>query len=172
MLVGFIAVIVILLVIVGFMSSDGTGSKDGGARFITEAKKIAAMMSHMENESQFYYARVESYAGIGMDYFEDVEFQKDLMVHTDPDGPMLKEDWENWPDETVFPSPYTGPYIELRGPAAGEMRIIVAPLNNGQNMGIFIIKRIFDNPEDSAIDPAFPKVLEKVLSFDPDYIGG
>lgn len=172
MLVGFIVVIVILLVIIGLMFNSGTAGADQGAKYITEAKKIGTILYHLKNESQFYYARNESYAGIDMGYFADVEFQRDLMVQTDPDGPMRKADWENWPDESVFPDNYTGPYIELRGSAAKEMRIVVAPLNNGENMGIFIMRRIFDDPADSKIDESFSRVLEKVLSSDPDYIGG
>lgn len=172
MLVGFIAVIVILLVIVALFSGSGTSAKDSGARYITEAKKVGAMLYHMKNESQFYYSRAESYNGIGMDYFSDIEFQRDLMVQTDPNGPMLKADWENWPSLTVFPDNYTGPYIELVGAGASEMRIIVAPLNSGKNMGIYIMKKIWANPSDTKLDPIFPQILEKVLSSDPDYIGG
>lgn len=172
MLVGFIVVIVFLLVIVGIMSGTGTSGVDQGAKYITEAKKVGSIIHHLKNESQFYYARNETYAGVDMSYFADVGFQRDLMVLTDPSGPMLKAEWENWPDKTVFPDNYTGPYIELRGAAAREMRIVVAPLNNGENMGIFIMRKVFANPADSNIDEVFPKVLERVLSSDPDYVGG
>lgn len=167
MLIGFIVLIVFLLVIVGLMSSSSLSNDSSGTKYITEAKKIQVMLSNMENESQFYFARDETFNGIGIKYYENIGFHPELIVPQDPSGSMSKNDWENWPDETYFPSPYSGPYIELKGSAAKDLRVVISPLNNGNNMGIYILKR-----KGSTVDPVFLKTLEKVLSSDSNYIGG
>lgn len=160
MFIGFIAVVIILLVIVVLMST-GTLSGTQNSQYITESKKVVALLSHLKNESKFYYSKNETFEGIDMSYFDQHNFASDLMKY----DTLTDTEWSGWPIQVA--SPYTGPSIAIGGTAGDNIRIIVASDNNGQNAGFYMIKRI-SNP----VNPDFNKVLEKTLSEDTTYIGG
>ena len=176
MFVGFIAVVVILLIIVGLMSTGSlSGSKN--SNYIAEAKKVQAMLSNINNEGSFFYSKKnETFSGIDMDYFVDSKFAPNYMV-TDNPG-MNEDDWDGWPtidqgealdanDDGVLDSPYTGAYIKLNGTPGDQMRIIVTPINNGKQAGVFILKK-----KVNTIPEEYVKILESTLANDPSYIGG
>ena len=168
MFVGFIAVVVILLVIVGLMAISGTKNSQN-SNYITEAKKVHAMLSNLEAESKYYLARSENndFAGIDTNYLVEANFAPSHMVVNNPG--MNSADWSGWPTgvDGGFPDPYTGPYLKIGGTAGDDMRIVIAPINNGKNMGIFIMKKKVNN-----IPPEYTKILEKELANDANYIGG
>ena len=170
MFIGFIAVLIILLVIVGFMMSGVLSSSQSG-QYMTEAEKVHSLLNQASNITKFYYVKDETYSGLTMDFFIKNKFNQNNIVVTDPNGGMNSADWDGWPSTSdnggVFPDPYTGPYIVVNGTAGTDVRIIVSPINNGQNAGFFIVKK-----KSSSIDPVFFKILEKSLSKDPLYIGG
>ncbi len=165
MLVGFIAVIVILLVIIGLFSSNLLSSNSKGAQYVTEAQKVNIMLSNMNGQAKFYYGGHGSYKDISVQYFKDIGFKEAKIVNQDPSGSMDSDHWENWP--TGVTSPYTGPYIELGGSAGGQLRILVVPQNDDQNAGFFILKE-----KANTLDPTFLKILERTLAGDSAYIGG
>jgi len=176
MFVGFIAVIVILLIIVGLMSTGAiSGSKN--SNYIAEAKKVQAMLSNMNNEGSFYYSQAsETFSGIDMNYFVRTRFAPTLMVTNNPG--MNEDDWDGWPtidtgeeldadNDGILDSPYTGAYIKLGGTPGDQMRVIVTPINNGNQAGIFILKK-----KENTIPEEYIKILEATLANDPSYIGG
>jgi hypothetical protein len=166
MFIGFIAVVIILLVIVALMAT-GVFSGADTAEYMTQAKKVHALMSQVEGESKFYYAQNDqSYSGISMDYFLAHDVAKGQMV---PSGNMASADWDGWPAAADVPlaDPYTGPYIPLGGPAGDQMRIIAVSINNGQSVAFHILKL-----KANTVDPIYLKILEKALASDPNYIGG
>lgn len=166
MFVGFIAVVVILLVIVALMSSGALSGSDK-AQYMTEAKKVHALFSQLQGESKFYYSQAnESYTGISMDYFLMHDFAKGLMV---PNSNMVSADWEGWPAaaDGGFPDPYTGPYIKLGGPAGDDLRVVVTSINNGQSAAFHILKK-----KGTTVDSSYLMILEKTLAADQNYIGG
>lgn len=165
MLIGILVLVVLILVIVTVMSSSSLSDKNGGSKYIAEAKKVAVMMNDLKGAAQFYYTNNESYAGIDMNYFKGIHFYDTNMVDQDPSGQMIKDNWTNWPPN--LEDPYTGPYLELGGTPGDQMRIIVAPIGEGETMGVYLMKNI-----NSTFDPQYSVVLEKVLSTDPDYLGG
>ena len=163
MFVGFIAVVVILLVIVGLMSSGGNQTQDG-ARYITEAKKVKTVTHLMSGEAKFYYVRNETFLGLTMDYFKDTEFAAEKFV---PTSNMSSDDWSGWPTaDGGFPDPYTGGYIKVGGPAGDDLRIIATSINDGKNLAIYLVKR-----KDNNIDPTYLQILEKTLASDPNFVG-
>jgi len=176
MFVGFIAVVVILLIIVGLMSTQSlSGSQN--SNYIAEAKKAQAMLSNLANEGSFYYSQAdESFSGIDMNYFVHGRFAPKLMV-TDNPG-MDQDNWDGWPtidtgealdadNDGVLDSPYTGAYIKIGGTANDQMRVIVTPINNGKQAGIFILKK-----KDNTLPTEFVKIFESVMANDSTYIGG
>lgn len=170
MFVGFIAVIVILLVIVGLMSSGVLGGSQNSS-YITEAKKAHSLLSSMRGESKFYYAKGETFEGIGMDYYQANKFGGSQMKTDAGIGGMNSADWDGWPTTSdnggVFPDPYNGYYMTLGGTAGDDYRIIVTAVNEGRNASFFILKR-----KGTTTPEVFGKILEKTLSSDPSYIGG
>ena len=176
MFIGFIAVIVILLIIVGFMATGGVSGSDNST-YITEAKKAQALISNLGSETSYYYIGNETFNDLDMNYFVSHNFAPNLVV-TDNPG-MAKDDWDGWPDsidsskgldadgDNELDDNYSGPYIKLGGSAGTQIRLIVGPVNGGNNAGIFILKK-----KDNTLDPNFVKILENTLSTDPTYIGG
>jgi len=176
MFVGFIAVVVILLIIVGLMS---TGSLSGSqnSNYIAEAKKVQALLSNVASEGSFYYTQGdESFSGIDMNYYANSNFAPTLLV-TDNPG-MNEADWEGWPTidknerldadgDGILDSPYTEPYIKLGGTAGDQMRIIVTPINDGKQAGIFLLKK-----KNNTLPADYVRILEQTLANDPAYIGG
>lgn len=168
MLVGFIAVVVILLVIIGIMAVNGTQGDDGG-RYAAEATKAAALISNLRDEGKFYYTRGETFNGISMKYFEDIGFAEHQMVSELDNTGMSSNDWVGWP-ASGLDDPYTGPYLPLNGPVGDNMRLVVVPLNKGQAFGIYLLKKA--NATDAELDPKYLKVLERTLAKDSGYVGG
>ena len=167
MFVGFIAVVVILLIIVGLMST-GALSSGSNADYLTEAKKVQALLSNVEGEAKFYSIEGDySFKNLDMDYFTRVRFAPSNMVTANPG--MSSADWEGWPTSADggFPDPYTGPYLKIGGYAGDQIRLVVAPINNGQHAGVFILKQ-----KVNTLDPDYVKILETTLAADPEYIGG
>lgn len=168
MFVGFIAVVVILLVIVGFMSSGALNGGADTAAYTTEVKKIHALFSQIQGESKFYYSgNNESYSNISMQYFLDHKFAGSQMI---PSGSMASADWDGWPaaaDAGSFADPYLGPYIKVGGPAGDQMRIVVVPINNGKSAAFHILKK-----KVNTIPSQYVILLERTLASDPNYIGG
>lgn len=168
MFVGFIAVVVILLVIVGLMSSGALNSGADTAAYTTEVKKTHALFSQIQDESKFYYAaNNESYKDISMEYFKSHKFGGAQMVAS---GNMSSADWSGWPaaaDPGSFADPYLGPYIKVGGPAGDQMRIVVVPINNGQSAAFHVLRKTVNT-----IPSEFVILLEKTLASDPNYIGG
>lgn len=163
MFIGFIAVVIILLVIVALMAS-GVFSGTKNSQYLTEAKKVHALLGHLKNESKFYYSKNETFSGISMNYFNNYDFAADLMVYEELDSTK----WDGWPvTDDAFPAIYTGPSIKIGGSAGDDMRILVAPINSGKNAGFFLIKK-----KDSSVSPVFTKIIERTLAGDPAYIGG
>lgn len=166
MFVGFIAVVVILLVIVGLMTS-GVLSGSDNSKYMTEAKKVHSMFSHLQGEANFYYAaNSESYLGIDMNYYLKHKFAGSQMI---PTSNMAQADWEGWPTNVDggFPATYTGPYISVGGTAGDEIRLIVTSTNNGKSAAFHVLKK-----KVNVIPESYLKVLEKTLAGDPNYIGG
>jgi hypothetical protein len=176
MFVGFIAVVVILLVIVGLMATGSLGNSQNSS-YITEAKKVHTLFSNLHAESKFYYIEGgESFSGINMDYFVRTDFAKSNMIINNPG--MNEADWEGWPTvdvgsdqdangDGVLDSPYTGPYLKLGGTAGEDFRIIVTSINDGTHAGFFLLKKV-----GTTVPPEYIKILEKTLAADPSYIGG
>ena len=176
MFVGFIAVVVILLIIVAIMS---TGTLTGGdeSKYIAEAKKVNILVSNIKAESNFYYVgHNQSFIGIDMSYFDDVGFDKALMQ---TDG-LLAAEWKGISSDIA-----AGTTTMCLGGSAGcDMRIVVTgDTSGGNDANLLIIKLIgidkVNNTTgavgaDTIIDnvPAvFTKVLEKELSNDQEWIG-
>jgi len=175
MFIGSMAVVVILLIVIGLMSS-GSLSGSTNSSYITEAKKVQALMSNLGSEGLYYYTQGnESFSGIDMKYFLRSRFAPELMV---PTSNMDKDDWDGWPtidkgeeldadNDGELDSPYTGPYIKLGGTAGDEMRIIVTPIDNGKHAGLFLLKK-----KENSIPEDYVNILEKTLANDPAYVGG
>lgn len=166
MFVGFIAVVVILLVIVTLMASGALSSSDNSL-YTAEAKKTHALFSQLQAESKFYYsANNESYLGIGMDYFMQHNFAGQQMI---PSGNMVASEWEGWPTgvDGGFPDPYTGPYIAIGGTAGDDMRIVASSINNGKAAVFFLLKKV-----GTTVPQEYTITLEKALAADSNYIGG
>jgi len=160
MLVGFIAVIIILLVIVGLFSSGTLNDKGGAGKYQTDATKALTVVGDLESSVRFYKINGD-YSTLTMDYFRDSNFHPELIES----GTMASEDWDNWP--IGLPDPYTGDYIKLGGPAGDEMRLIVVPIDNGEGASIYLMKKKVNN-----IDPQYLKILEKTLAKNDKYVGG
>lgn len=166
MFVGFIAVIVILLVIVTLMASGALSGSDNSL-YTAEAKKVHALFSQLLGESKFYYSgNDESYLGIGMDYFMEHNFAGKSMI---TNSNMAAADWEGWPTgvDGGFADPYTGPYIKIGGTAGDEMRVVVSSINDGRAAVFFLLKKV-----GNTIPEEFTITLERALSADSNYIGG
>lgn len=166
MFVGFIAVIIIILVIVVLMS---TGASSGGtSTYMVEAKKTHTLLSHMQNESKFYYAaNNESYLNISIDYFAKYDFAKGQLV---TNATMNASDWDGWPTNDVdggMPATYTGSYIRLDGTPGDDMRIITKSVENGKYAIFFILKK-----KVNSIPAEYLRTLEQALAADSNYIGG
>lgn len=165
MLIGFIVVVVILVIIGGVMAVQGTSGSSKNAVYVTEAKKVQQLISHIKGEAQFYFLRGNTYLGVGVEYLKEVEFVGPQLVET---SNMSSADWIGWPQaDGGFPDPYFGPYISVGGPAKDNLRIIITSLSSGEAMGIYILRK-----KDATIDPVYTKILEKVLGEDANYIGG
>lgn len=177
MFVGFIAVVVILMVIVGLMST-GALSSSNNSTFISEAKKAHEMISNMNGEAKFYYVGAsETFTGIDTDYFVRANFAPSHLVVSNPG--MIMADWEGWPstidpggkydlnNDGILDSPYTGAYVKVGGIAGDDLRILSHSLNDGNNVGFFLLKR-----KNNTIDPKFIKILEKEMASDSEFIGG
>lgn len=164
MFVGFIAVIVILLVVVATMSLGSKGPEDA-AKYMTEAKNVQSLASHIRNETQFYYVKNNTFTGIGVDYFATNKFAQNKIVAT---SNMASADWEGWPAAEVgLADPYTGPYIAVGGTAGDNVRFIVTSLNGGNSVGLYMLKN-----KAATIPPAYLKALEQAMAQDQAYIGG
>lgn len=164
MFVGFIVVVVILVVVVGLMSTGSTDASSNGA-YVTEAKKVQALLSTVEAESQFYYVRNETFTNIGVEYLAEVDFASGQLQAT---SNMAKVDWIGWPvADGGFPDPYTGPYIAIGGTAGDDIRLIITSIGNGKNVGIYLVKRKI-----SDIPIEYTTILERILTDNPSYIGG
>ena len=177
MFVGFIAVVVILMVIVGLMSV-GALSGSNNSTFIAEAKKAHEMISNMNGEAKFYYVGAsETFTGMDTDYFIRANFAPSHLVVSNPG--MAMADWEGWPsiidlgskydvnNDGILDSPYIGSYVRIGGIAGDDLRILSHSINNGNNVGFFLLKK-----KNSSVDPKFIKILEKEMSSDSEYIGG
>ncbi len=163
MFVGFIAVIVILLVIVGLMSTGALNSDSNS--YITEVKKIQEQLSIMKSETKFYYVGADSFTGLNADYYKNIKFG--YVVDTHP--PLNSADWSGWPTgvDTPLADPYTGPYITFEGIAKDNVIAIPLSVNNGEAASIFIMIR-----NNSNLPISYKKLLEKTLATDQAYIGG
>lgn len=177
MFVGFIAVVVILLVIVGLMATGTLGGSQNSS-YITEAKKTHTMVSNMNGESKFYYVQAgETFLGLNMDYFVRANFAPQNLVTTNPG--MNSADWSGWPtsldadskydvnNDGVLDSPYTGPYLKVGGVAGDDLRIIAHSISDGNYVGFHLLKK-----NGSSLSDDYIKILEKQLASDPEYVGG
>ena len=176
MFAGFIAAIVVLLMVVSLMMV-GSGDNSDSSKYNVEAKKVQTLLSAMRDESKFYsLSQHGSYKGITMNYFADNEFAKGAIMYDSID----KDDWEGYPEftlggsldpisesDTAFPDVYNYPSIKLGGAAGDNMRIIVGSVDNGKNAVFFIVKR-----KNTEIPELYLRTLEKSLSADSNYIGG
>ncbi len=176
MFAGFIAAIVVLLMVVSLMMV-GSGDNSDSGKYNVEAKKVQSLLSAMRDESKFYsLSQHGSYKGITMNYFADNEFAKSAIMYDSID----KDDWEGYPEFTVggsldpinegdatFPNVYNYPSIKLGGTAGDNMRVIVGSVDNGKNAVFFIVKK-----KDVEIPELYLRTLEKSLSADTNYIGG
>ena len=176
MFAGFIAAIVVLLMVVSLMMV-GSGDNSDSSKYNVEAKKVQSLLSAMRDESKFYsLSQHGSYKGITMNYFADNEFAKGAIMYDSID----KDDWEGYPEftlggsldpisesDTAFPDVYNYPSIKLGGAAGDNMRIIVGSVDNGKNAVFFIVKR-----KNTEIPELYLRTLEKSLSADSNYIGG
>lgn len=176
MFAGFIAAIVVLLIIVALMITGSTDDSDS-SKYNVEAKKVQTLLSAMRDESKFYsLSQHGSYKGITMNYFADNEFAKNAIMYDSID----KDDWEGYPEftvggsldpinegDTTFPGVYNYPSIKLGGTAGDNMRVIVGSVDNGKNAVFFIVKK-----KDVEIPELYLRTLEKSLSADTNYIGG
>jgi hypothetical protein len=167
MLIGFIAIIVILLVIIGVMST-GTNSEGNAGKYATEVKKVQTLISNMKNEAKFYYLKTDSFKDISMKYYKDIGFADNVMVNSeDADHEdMNSNDWDGWPSSGIT-DPYTGSYIKLGGTAKDDIRLVIVPLSKNKAFGIYVLKR-----KTADIPEGYLSMLEKVLSADSSYIGG
>lgn len=176
MFVGFIAAIVVLLIVVALMVT-GSGDNSDSSKYNVEAKKVQALLSAMRDESKFYsLSKHGSYKGITMNYFADNEFAKGAIMYDS----INKDDWDGYPEfiaggsldpindgDATFPNVYNYPSIKLGGTADDNMRVIVGSVDNGKNAVFFIVKR-----KNTEIPELYLKTLEKSLSADSNYIGG
>lgn len=176
MFAGFIAAIVVLLMVVSLMMV-GSGDNSDSGKYNVEAKKVQSLLSAMRDESKFYsLSQHGSYKGITMNYFADNEFAKNAIMYDSID----KDDWEGYPEftvggsldpvnegDTAFPDVYNYPSIKLGGTAGDNMRVIVGSVDNGKNAVFFIVKK-----KNVEIPELYLRTLEKSLSADSNYIGG
>lgn len=176
MFAGFIAAIVVLLMVVSLMMV-GSGDNSDSSKYNVEAKKVQSLLSAMRDESKFYsLSQHGSYKGITMNYFADNEFAKSAIMYDSID----KDDWEGYPEftvggsldpinegDTAFPDVYNYPSIKLGGTAGDNMRVIVGSVDNGKNAVFFVVKK-----KDAEIPELYLRTLEKSLSADSNYIGG
>lgn len=162
MFVGFIVVIIVLLVVVALMSSGALSGSDAAA-YLTEAKKVQTVLSHLKDESKFYYIKKESYLNVDQGYFESVNFAGSKAATLD------STQWDGWPTADNWPvsGTYTTSYIPVGGPAGEEMIIVPGSVNNGANFAIFVMRK-----KVNTIPVEYSTILEKVLSADSNYIGG
>ena len=77
MFAGFIAAIVVLLMVVSLMMV-GSGDNSDSSKYNVEAKKVQTLLSAMRDESKFYsLSQHGSYKGITMNYFSKNNFKEE-----------------------------------------------------------------------------------------------
>jgi hypothetical protein len=176
MFMTLIAVVVVLVIIVGYMSQSTTGTSSDKAAYYTEAQKVKSLISTMKGEALFYYqGNNESYKGISPKYFKDVGFSSYLFKDT-AGVPMLGSEWMGIASDDS----YEGIYMTVGGPIGDNMRIIIEPTNKDtadEGAG-YILKIVgLDKDGDNKVDVddpdnTYPAVLEAVMSSDTSFLGG
>jgi len=159
MLILFFVVVIIILLSVAFMLT-GNSANGSSARYATEVAKAGALFSDLDHQIKFYYSGTETYAGFDNKFLLDNGFHLDK---TDT-GNMIEADWENWP--VGLNSPYNGSFLFLGGVAGENIRIITKDIDNGNAVGIYILKKKGVN-----IDPNYTKLLEQSISKNFNFIG-
>lgn len=171
MFTGFVAVIILLIVIAGIIAVKALST--GGATYAAEVKKVQELISRMKGEAKFYYlANNESYSGFSIDYYKKYHFAEknigsgDNMVACS--DTVTTNCWEGMPvNADNVSSPYNGSYINLGGTAGDQIRIIAASLGGGTSAGIYIVKK-----KPSTVPEEYTFMLERALANDPSYFGG
>jgi len=164
MLTNLVVMAVAIVIMSGIMYVVNTNHNKAGV-YAAQVKNTVAMMSNLENATKFYYINKDSYNGLTMDYYKDFGVNKQNYVEQADGESMSSDDWDGFPAD--LPDPYTGPYMEVGGPAHDEMRVVVLPLDNGQSFGIYLLKK-----KENSVPAEFTKMLEKTLATTTDFVGG
>jgi len=181
MFIGFIAIIIVLLIIVAAMSTGSTSENKG--TYQVEATKTATMISDLKNESKFYFAKYNNqdisapgFTGESiMEYLVNTDFHKNKMRNQNSAETMLKSDWLGLTND------YTGPYLIASGPAEDKIRFISVPISSNsvaiQMIGVDKVDNKTGNATPDGIvdgiDETYKEVLEaKMNKFFPNSFVG
>jgi len=98
MLIGFIVVIIMILVIVGLMST-GNGTDGNTGVYSSQIKKIEVLINSLETEGVMYHGLHNNFTKFNANYLQGTNIAKEL--YTDSDAslnvPMDKNHWANLP---------------------------------------------------------------------------
>lgn len=171
MFTGFVAVIIVLIIIAGIIAVKALGT--GGATYAAEVKKVQELISRMKGEAKFYYlAHDESYDGFNIEYYKNYHFAENNIGSNDNmvacSETVTTDCWEGMPvNADNVEDPYNGYYINLGGTAGDQIRIIAASLGGGGSAGIYIVKK-----KPTTVPEEYTFMLERALANDPSYFGG
>lgn len=182
MLIGFLIVIIMVLVIIGYFAL-GMGGNDETGTISTQVKKIKLLVNNIESEAVMYHGMNNSYNGFNAIYLAKNNIGTELLSTTSSDlvVPMTKNNWENLPDDfncdgvsegndVDFYTSNGGGVFLLKGYIPGNQKAIIV-YSCTTSSGDYAQIRFVNQRSNKTYSPAFDKTLENELSEKDTFYG-